>query len=135
MTSITLNQFGSSQPRIADHLLPGGSASLALDCKLWHGKLESWYEPLKIRDVEPGTNTTFFYGCCWLDFPGCVDIAEGPVNCRKLFATGVKDHPYPVIIEFPDADKPCEPVVRRLGLPCPDRPPSITVQPLSLIHI
>lgn len=131
MTAITLNQFGSSQPRIADHLLAKGGASLALDCKLWHGTLESWYEPLPIRDTPEGTNTSFLYGCCWLDFPGCVDIAEGPSNCRKLFATGVKDHPYPVVIEYLDPQNPCDPTVRRLGLPCPDRPLSLVVQPFD----
>lgn len=123
MASVTFKQFGGSQPRLAPHLLASSVASEARDCKLWHGTLESWREPLFIREAPAGTNTIFLYDCCWLEFSGCVDIAEGPVNCRKIFTTG--DQPWPAVVTFSAED--CTPTIKRLGIPCADKAPSILV--------
>lgn len=124
MTTITLNRFGSSAPRLADHLLGVGQSAMALDCKLWHGTLSSWREPRLIREVAPGSKTSVLHDCCWLDFEQpCVDVALGPVTCRKVFITGYQD--YPVAVEFLDQSDPCLTTERRLGLPCPTTAPQI----------
>lgn len=120
MTAYTVKRFGGSTPRLADHLLGADNAGQALDCKLWHGRLESWREPLLVRATEEGTQTTHLYDCCWIDFAACVDVAIGPVNCRKLFTTG--DQPWPAVMEF---DTECGAQVRRLGIPCADTAPSV----------
>lgn len=120
MASVTFKQFGGSVPRLAPHLLSGVAAAVALDCRLHHGTLQSWREPLYVRPVPEGTKTSVLYDCCWLDFQTCVDLAPGPVTCRQLFATGNEE--WPAIYEF-DAD--CEPTVKRLGLPCPLTAPSV----------
>lgn len=127
MAAITVKQFGSSQPRMADHLLSGASASVAMDCKLWHGTLQSWREPKEIRDVEDGTKTVAMYGCCWMDFPACVDIAYGPTTCRRIYTTG--DQEWPAVVAFDD--ETCEPTIRRLGVPCGDTMPSIVLGALN----
>lgn len=128
MTTITLNRFGGSIPRLADHLLGVGQSAMALDCKLWHGNLESWREPRKVRDAAAGTKTSILHDCCWMDFEqGCVDVALGPVTCRKIFVTGYRD--YPVAIEFLDENDPCLTTERRLGLPCPERAPQVIAAP------
>lgn len=123
MPAITFKQFGGSQPRVAPHLLASSNASEARDCKLWHGTLESWREPLQIRQAPIGTNTIFLFDCCWLEFAACVDIAQGPVNCRKIFTTG--DQPWPAVVTF--SAENCTPSVKRLGIPCGDSAPSIVV--------
>lgn len=119
MAAYTAKRFGGSTPRMAPHLLGVDNAGVALDCKLWHGNLASWREPRLERTVAPGIGTTFLYDCCWLDFTGCVDVAAGPVNCRKLFLTGLLD--YPAVMEFaPTLLDPCAATTRRLGVPCGD---------------
>lgn len=119
MSTYTIKKFGGSTPRIASHLLGDTTAELALDCKFWHGTLESWREPLFIRQITPGTKTTALYDCCWVDFNSCADIAYGPVNCRKIFSTGAEA--WPAVHEFVE----CVMTTRRLGLPCAYAAPSI----------
>ena len=119
MAAYTIKRFGGSTPRVADHLLGDTVAGLAMDCKLWHGTLESWREPLFVRATTPGTLTSMLYDCCWVDFDTPVDIAQGPVNCRKLFSTGAE--PWPAVHEFDE----CNMSTRRLGVPCPYRAPSV----------
>lgn len=119
MSSYTIKKFAGSTPRVATHLLGDSVAALALDCKFWHGTLESWREPLFIRSIASGLKTTILYDCCWVDFDGCVDVAYGPVNCRKLFTTGAED--WPAIHEFED----CTMTTRRLGIPCAINAPSV----------
>lgn len=122
MPTITFNRFASSVPRMADHLLSADQAAVALDCKFWHGTLESWREPLAIRTVPEDTRTVHLFDCCWIEVPQCVDFANGPVNCRKFFTTGLYD--WPAEHSF---DDDCIESVRRLGLPCADAAPSIAV--------
>lgn len=118
----TINNFKGSIPRLAEHLVTSSAAVKALDCNLYSGRLSSWREPLKLRDVPNGTVTSYRFGCCWLDFPSCVDIAQGPVSCKRIFTTGHK--PYPTAIEV---DDDCNVTEYRLGLPCPDVAPSADV--------
>lgn len=120
MATYTIKKFGGSTPRLADHLLGETTAGYALDCKLWHGTLESWREPLLIRNILPDVHTSVLYECCWIDFNSNVDVAYGPVTCRKLFATGAQD--YPTVHEF---DTECNMTVRRLGVPCAYAAPSV----------
>lgn len=119
MAQYTAKRFAGSSPRMAPHLLGDTAAGLALDCKFWHGTLESWRELKHIRDLEEGVLTTYLYDCCWLDFDSCVDIAFGPATCRNIFTTG--DQPWPAVVEFSD----CDPTVRRLGVPCGAAAPEI----------
>lgn len=125
MPAYTAKRFGGSTPRLAAHLLGADNAGEARDCKLWHGKLESWRQPRAVlpAPVEGDVLTAYLFECCWLTFETCVDVAVGPVNCRKLFTTG--DQPWPAVMEFLDAEAPCEPTVRRLGVPCADAAPSV----------
>ena len=125
MTVRTVNRFSGSTPRLAPHLLGDAAAGVALDCKFWHGTLDSWREPLLAHTTVEGTRSSILFDCCWLDFDSCVDTALGPVTCRQLFATGLSDYPYPVSIEFPDPEAPCEPLIRRLGVPCGDAAPEV----------
>lgn len=111
---------------MAEHLIPKGAASMALDCRLDSGMLDSWREPKKVRSVAPGTNTVVRLGCCWLEFDTCVDAARGPVTCRHIFVTGYR--PYPTVI---DVDGDCNITERRLGLPCPERAPSVIARPVD----
>lgn len=120
MANYTIKRFGGSAPRVADHLVGEAVAAEALDCKFWHGTLESWREPLLIRALAPNTKTTSLYDCCWVDFDEYVDIAYGPVNCRKLFSTGAEE--WPAVHEFDG----CNVTTRRLGVPCAYAAPSTT---------
>lgn len=120
--AFTINSFRGSVPRVADHLLSPGVASYALDCRLDRGQLDSWREPKLVRKVSD-TKTVIRFGCCWLDFPSCVDAAKGPVTCTRLFVTGWQ--PYPTTVE---ADEDCNLSYSRLGVPCPDRAPTVNAQ-------
>ena len=119
MAQYTIKRFGGSTPRVAPHLLGDSTAGEARDCKFWHGTLESWRQPLLVHALEPDVRTSYLYDCCWLDFNSCVDIAFGPATCRELFTTGDQD--WPARVEFNE----CTPTVRRLGVPCADRAPSV----------
>lgn len=127
MAAITIKQFGGSIPRMATHLLTASQAAEAIDCKLHTGRLESWREPLQIRVAAAGTKTLAMFGCCWLDFEGCVDIAMGPPNCRKIFTTGDQD--WPAVVTFDE--ETCVPAVHRLGVPCAYGAPSVTLGSLG----
>lgn len=123
MPTITINSFGSSNPRVSDHLIPSGSSAEALDCKLWHGTLQSWREPKLIRNLASGRNSTHYQDGCWLDFQAnCVDVAQGSVPCGRIFATGYKD--WPAVITL---SANCGETVHRLGLPCPVVPPHVMI--------
>lgn len=123
MSDVTVNFFHGSVPRLASHLIKPGLAKRAVDCKLTNGTLDSWREPDLFRETPEGTLGSYQLDCCWLDFDKCVDIAFGPVTCKQVFVTGWRD--YPVVLEI-EGDE-CEVSERRLGVPCPDRPPSILV--------
>lgn len=122
MPSVAFNKFAGSVPRLVDHLIGEGQAALALDCKLWHGALESWREPLHVATPPAGTMTAVRFDCCWLYFDRCVDIAHGPVTCRKFFSTGAE--PWPAVHTV---DAECALSTRRLGIPCADAAPSVAV--------
>lgn len=122
MARYSVSRFGGSTPRLAKHLGSEVTAGLALDCKLWHGTLESWRELRFILDTEASTRFVQDYGCCWLEFQDCVSVAEGAIPCRQLYVTGLRD--YPVRITF-ETDG-CEYEVNRLGLPCPEEPPGVS---------
>lgn len=124
MNDFTVNRFSGSTPRLASHLIQPGAAKRAVDCKLSSGQLDSFREPLKVRDVAETTATMFQHDCCWLEFDTCVDIAVGSVSCQQLFATGIEDYPYPVTITL-EGGELCQPNIRRLGLPCPTRGPAV----------
>lgn len=116
---LSISNFAGSAPRLAPHLVPHGHAVNALDCKLDRGMLDSWREPLLHLDNPKRSRTFYQHDCCWLDFEGCVDIAQGEVGCRRLFATGVEAYPVSITV-----DVNCNMQVHRLGIPCPTTPPS-----------
>lgn len=118
MPRISISSFGSSAPRVAEHLTQ--SAALALDAKLWSGRLSSWHEPKKIRDVGTA-KTVALLGCCWRHWDTCVDVAFGPVNCDRWFITGAAPH-----AQVMDLDENCAPRIRRLGIPCPNNAPQVS---------
>lgn len=123
---VTVRYFKGSAPRLAPHLLKTGVAARAVDCKLESGRLESWRELSHVRTPPVGTMTTRRFGCCWLDFDTCVDIAYGPPTCQQAFITGWRD--YPTVLTV---DEQCGQVERRLGVPCPQSPPSVVIGALN----
>lgn len=123
MPKLSVEQFSGSRPRLAKHLLQNTQAALALDCRFDHGTLDAWREPRAYRQVDPDTRTSLQFGCCWLDFDSCVDWSIGPVNCQRLYATGVSGYDYPVVIEVDPST--CQTAIHRLGLPCPQDAPSV----------
>jgi hypothetical protein len=128
--NIVTTVFGGSTPRRADHLARNGSAVVALDCKLWHGTLESWRTPRLITTAPAGTKASYFaHNCCWLYSTKCASWAEGSPEQKHVFASQYNDFDYPVRITFSGM---CEPTVYRLGLPCPaTRPAAMAATSLS----
>ena len=121
--SLGVTSFAGSTPRRADHLVPNGQATLALDCRLEHGTLESWRNPRLTLTVPASTKTTYqAFNCCWLGSATCASFAEGSPELRHVFATQYNEVPYPVRITF---DELCNPQIKRLGLPCPSNAPSV----------
>lgn len=115
--NIVTNSFSGSTPRRAEHLVPNGQSARAIDCKLEDGALDSWREPLLVREVLPTAKAVYqAFNCCWLESTKCASWAEGSVEQRHVFATQYNDYAYPVRIVCDDL---CEPTVYRLGLPCP----------------
>lgn len=120
--SITHNVFAGSSPRKADHLVERNNATRAVDCKLWHGTLESWREPRFIRNVAASTKSVYYaHNCCWLESTQCASWAEGDPEQRHIFATQYNNFAYPVRLV---TDQDCTPTVYRLGLPCPPLRPT-----------
>jgi hypothetical protein len=118
MKAISVRSFSGSVPRRAEHLVPEGQARFALDCLLEDGTLDSWRAPRPVQVLTAGFENAYqAFDCCWL-YSSCggTSWAEGGVEQNHVFATQYNDVPYPVRI-VPDAM--CEPVVYRLGLPCP----------------
>lgn len=122
MAQFQFNKFAGSVPRLVDHLVGETAAAEAIDCKFHDGSLQSWREPKLVQALDPETTTVYPYNCCYLEFAGCVDVAEGPVTCERLYTTGDQD--WPAVMTFDDTENPCTPTIRRLGLPCPDTAPS-----------
>jgi hypothetical protein len=119
---ITFRRFGGSIPRLAQHLLGADNAAMALDCKFWHGTLDPWRQPRLEHEVADSVMGIFQHGCCWFEYPTCIDVAEGPPGCPEVYVTGAED--YPVVITFGEE---CASTVQRLGVPCAGTAPSITL--------
>lgn len=122
MRARVVASFKGSVPRRASHLTPEGEAAVAIDCKLWHGTLESWREPLFRYNAATGTKSVYeSLGCCLLSSTTCAHFAEGATETRHVFATGYNGVNYPVRLVL---DEECSPTVYRLGLPCPESTPT-----------
>jgi hypothetical protein len=128
--NIVTNVFSGSTPRQADHLVRNGAATRAVDCKLWHGTLESWRSTRKVHEVASNAKSIYqAFNCCWMESSKCASWAEGSTEQQHVFATNYNDYPYPVRITF---DALCDPTVYRLGLPCPEgRPAAMGVESFS----
>lgn len=121
MRPFIVQAFKGSVPRRAAHLTPVGEAAVAMDCRLWHGTLESWREPLQRFELASTTKTSYeTIGCCLLESSTCAHFAEGAAETRHVFATGYNGIAHPVRLVLDDT---CTPTVLRLGLPCPENPP------------
>lgn len=119
--NIVVSSFSGSTPRRAEHLVPNGQSTRALDCKLEDGSLDSWREMRDVYTVPEGSKSVYqAFNCCWLTSTKCASWAEGSVEQRHVFATQYNDYDYPVRIV---CDSLCEPTVYRLGLPCPTDSP------------
>lgn len=124
MAQISFKQFKGSTPRVAKHLVSAPAASRAVDCKLWHGDLSSWYEPRKVNSLQKEDGFKYeMLGCCWVKLPRCASIAEGNVHCDKYYVTGRMPYPEEAHINFDT----CEVTWYRLGLPCPYKAPEVFV--------
>lgn len=124
--NVTITKFSGSSPRVADHLVPKGSASEAVDCDFSTGDLDSFREPLPYREVSEGTKFTYQHECCWHDFMTCVDLAYGSITCKDVFVTGAEDYPVALTVST-DKDGNCLVKQRRLGVLCPTNAPSVIV--------
>lgn len=127
--ALVTRSFAGSTPRRADSLTPVGHATVALDCNLSDGTLDSWRKPLLVRTV--GADTLSIYqslNCTWLESDRCASWAEGSVEQRHVFATQYNDYEYPVRIVMNDDGTQ---TVLRLGLPCPAERP-VATGPFSL---
>lgn len=125
MPSIAYNKFAGSTPRMADHLVSLGYAAEALDCKFYHGTLQSWREPKLVLQLEEGVTSVHRLGCCWVQSDKCVDMAEGGPNCREVFRTGEKEYPEIGIVDYDE----CTIAWHRLGVPCAQDAPYIEIMP------
>ena len=130
MTAFTMQQFSGSVPRHADHVGSKGQASKAIDCKFDSGNLDSFRQPLLVREVGEAV-ASYLHDCCWFDFDGCVDVAYGSATCKEAFVTGYRE--YPVALTINDHDT-CEVTERRLGMPCPLVAPSVVLGDLNDTH-
>lgn len=90
MTGFAINVFQGSVPRRADYLQTSGS-SIAMDCKLEHGTLESWREPKLERTLPAYALTHFCLEGVEHVFNCHVSVARGSPHCREFFATGIDD--------------------------------------------
>lgn len=123
--NIVTDRFSGSTPRLADHLTAKGAAVKALDCKLWHGTLESWRSPREVHVAAANTKSIYHaFSCCWLESSKCASWAEGSAEQRHVFATEYNDYPYPVRLILDPLT--CDTEVLRLGLPVPDERPTAT---------
>lgn len=93
MTGLAVNVFQGSVPRKADHLMSSG-ASIALDCKLEHGKLESWRKPKLVSALAPHVRSHYCLEGVTHLFDCVVSIARGAPTCKEFFATGIDDPVY-----------------------------------------
>lgn len=120
-----MKQFKGSTPRIAEHLLDQQNAAVAIDCRFWHGDLQSWYEPKKSDDLHQEAGYKYeLLGCCWVKLPICASVAGGGVNCvNKYYVTGRIEYPEVAVVD----PATCAITWHRLGLPCPYKAPSIYV--------
>lgn len=122
MPAVRVEKFGGSIPRVEEHLLGKEQAGYALDARLDHGSVDAWREPRLVHASPSGTYTAFCLSGCWLDFPTCVDIAQSNVTCTEhLFVTGHGDYPERLVLDT----EHCTVAAHRLGLPCPETPPSV----------
>lgn len=134
MTTLALGPFGGVRPRVSQR--SGDSSSRAEkseNVKLWHGTLAPWREPKKILDCPDPVCCMRIIDCCvYTDPSKCASFAKAPSNCNRVFATGLKDYPYPVTAEAFECSSPkhAEPNWVRLGVPKPD-PLSFTVPGLT----
>ena len=128
--NLVTEKFAGSTPRLADHLTAKNGAVRAVDCKLWHGTLESWRAPRNIYTTNAATQSIYYaHNCCWLESTTCAHFAEGSPEQKHIFATQYNDLGYPVRIIL---DSECNETVLRLGLPVPtDRPTAIGTQAFS----
>ena len=90
MTGYAINVFQGSVPRKADHLQTSG-ASIAMDCKLEHGTLESWREPKMEKNLDSRIKQYFCLEGVEHEFDCYVSVARGNPGCKEFFATGIDD--------------------------------------------
>ncbi|RQH06623.1 hypothetical protein [Paraburkholderia dinghuensis] len=126
MPSLRIDNFYGIVPRLHPVDLKPGYAVRAEDVRLTHGTLMPWRERLPVADVPAGSLTVEPFGCGWLAWDKCVEVAPWLPHCNRLFVTG--DAPYPTVGR-PQPDGTfawC-----RLGVPCPGAGPIATpVSPL-----
>jgi hypothetical protein len=83
------------------------------------GALEPLRDRALISQANGGAASLFVKGCCILQFNQCASFAFGDQLCEDIYATGIA--PWPVEGRMGGG---CSPSWRRLGIPCPEAPPS-----------
>lgn len=115
MTDLVFKGFGGIEPVLDQCLQEQNKARVAHDVKLWHGRLDAFRVPLKVKDFE-NAGAVHQRDCCWrMAEDPCtrfVDVLCGPtiISSPSTLPSQVED--------FCDPDSPICP----LGIPCPDAP-------------
>lgn len=130
-----LNQFSGIAPKIAPELLPAPLATVAENCKLFSGQLDSWFRPKEIAKpskADQGTVQTIFRmsnGATdyWLNWLADVNCVRGPIasdTSQRIYYTGDGE---PRVSDFSLAtagsDLPSSWYV--LGVPAPKTAPTV----------
>lgn len=122
MAVVNIDAFGGIRPRYGRRIGPTNRAEIAENLKLWNGTLMPIRQPKEIAVSDRCVNALAVFGCDILvDQNPCASFALGPKPCRRIFATGLCDYPYPVTAAYSPG---CSlgiitPDWKRLGLPQP----------------
>lgn len=89
---IALQEFRGERPVADARLLQQNEAQIAINCKLWSGKLKPWYG-LRTEVLTTKIDTLSIYGYTsnpyWMHWASIVDVARGPIaETTRLYWTG-----------------------------------------------
>jgi hypothetical protein len=92
---------------------------VALDVNLDANTIAPWREPRLVHQEDFDILGFMRSECCWLAYPMCAEFSLLWPTCPYLLRTGIEE--YPQIATFEEA---CRDEWCRLGIPCPDVPPT-----------
>ncbi|MBX3603183.1 MAG: hypothetical protein KF863_21390 [Rubrivivax sp.] len=134
-----IDSFRGEVPRLTPRALPDNAAQLAINARLLSGDLEAWRQFLQIKALATAApvQTIYLLNGAWLSWPVDVDVARGPVPGDTTFRTYLTAPGYyaePRFTTYAMATTGAEPypvATRPLGVPGPDEPPLLAIDPAS----